>query len=137
MLFCHNHSRRARKFKLPELFIISSGRSGTTLLASILNASEQIYIPYESDFIARAYPRYHDQQQFTEDDYRHLVKIFKLSAKQDGWGMSEDYVLAKLKECFPQTFAEVNAVIYESFHQQEKTEDLSWGIKAPVLIAPA
>ena len=46
------------KFKLPTLFIVSSGRSSTNLLASILNASEQIYIPYESDFIARAYPHY-------------------------------------------------------------------------------
>lgn len=123
------------KFKLPEVFIVSSGRSGTTLLASILNASEQIYIPYESDFIARAYPHYQHQKQFSEADYRHIFNIFQLSAKQEGWGMSEDYVVGKLLEKSPQTFAEVNAVIYESFHQQEKTENLAWGIKAPVLIA--
>lgn len=123
------------KYKLPELFMVSSGRSGTTLLASILNASEQIYIPYESDFIARAYPYYSDLQQFTEDDYRHIFKIFQSSAKQNGWGMSEEYVIRELKERSPQTFAEVNAVIYQAFHKQEQTENLAWGIKAPVLIA--
>ena len=123
------------KFKFPAVFIVSSGRSGTTLLASILNASEQIYIPYESDFIARAYPYYQDKNQFTEDDYRYLFRAFKLAAKQDGWGLSEDDVVSRLKERSPQTFAAVNAVIYEAFHQQEGTDQLLWGIKAPVLIA--
>jgi hypothetical protein len=125
----------ATKFKLPEVFIVSSGRSGTTLLVSILNASEQIYVPYESDFIARAYPHYQHKENFTEADYKQISKIFKLSAKQDGWGMSEDYVVGLLHENAPQTFAEVNSVIYRAFHQQEKTDSLQWGIKAPVLIA--
>lgn len=123
------------KFKLPNVFIVSSGRSGTTLLASILNASEQIYIPYESDFIARAFPHYQHKDRFTEDDYKHIFRIFKLAAKQDGWGMSEEYVVSRLKDRSPQSFAEVNAVICEAFHQQEQTEELLWGIKAPVLIS--
>lgn len=123
------------RFKLPAVFIVSSGRSGTTLLASILNASEQIYIPYESDFMARAYPHYQAKTIFTEDDYRDLFRIFKLAAKEDGWELSEDQVVSHLKKRSPQSFADVNAVIYEIFHQQEKTTDLMWGIKAPVLIA--
>lgn len=123
------------KFKLPEVFIVSSGRSGTTLLASILNASEQVYIPYESDFIARAYPFYQDKQQLSAEDYQQLFQLFKLAAKQDGWGMAEEYVVDALKARAPQTFAEVNSVIYEAFHRQEKTDHLMWGIKAPVLIA--
>ena len=122
-------------FKLPAVFIVSSGRSGTTLLASILNASEQIYIPYESDFIARAYPYYQDKTDFTEADYRHIFKTFQLSAKQNGWDLPEETVVAKLKARSPTTFAEVNSVIYESFHLQEKTDQLLWWLKAPVLIA--
>ncbi|MGB3612660.1 MAG: sulfotransferase, partial [Elainellaceae cyanobacterium] len=124
------------KFKFPDVFIVGSGRSGTTLLASILNASEDIYIPYESDFIARAFPYYHqDRSDLGEDDYRQIFRLFQLSAKQDGWGLSEDQVVSHLKARAPQTFAEVNSALYEAFHQQEKTEDLLWGIKAPVLIA--
>lgn len=122
-------------FKFPSVFIVSSGRSGTTLLTSILNASEQIFIPYESDFISRAYPHYQHRQSFGEDDYTQISKLFRLTAKQEGWGMSESYLLSYLKEHSPQTFSEVNSVIYEAFHKQEQTDDLLWGIKSPVLIA--
>ncbi len=123
------------RYKYPAVFIVSSGRSGTTLLTSILNASEQIYIPYESDFVARAYPFYSNRTQFTKDDYKRLFQIFELSAKEDGWGMSEEYVVSYLNEMAPKTFADVNATIYEAFHKQEGTDHLLWGIKAPVLIA--
>ena len=123
------------RFKLPDVFVVSSGRSGTTLLTSILNASEQIYIPYESDFIARAYPYYWNKTQFNEEDYKRIVKIFMLSAKEDGWGMSEEHMVRYLNERLPQTFADVNATLYEAFHRQEQTDELLWGIKAPVLIS--
>lgn len=122
-------------FKLPKVFIVGSGRSGTTLLASMLNASNQIYIPYESDFIARAYPYFHDKICFEVQDYKLITKLFKKTAKQEGWGMSEDYLLSYLQSKSPQTFTEVNSTIYEAFHKQEGTVDLDWGIKAPVLIA--
>ena len=124
-----------QKFKLPSIFIVSSGRSGTTLLASILNASKQIYIPYESDFIARAYPYYQHKKHFQEDDYKQIIKLFQVTSRQEGWGISQDYLLSCLKDSSPQTFAEVNSVICAAFHQQEKTENLLWGIKMPVLIA--
>lgn len=126
---------RKSKFKLPKVFVVGSGRSGTTLLASILNASNQIYIPYESDFIARAYPYFREQTHFDDHDYRLISKLFKVTSKQEGWGMSEDYLFSRLKRERPQSFAEVNSVIYEAFHSQEGTDNLEWGIKAPVLIA--
>ena len=85
------------KFKFPELFIVSSGRSGTTLLSLMVNASELIYIPYESDFIARAYPHYGDYHKFTKEDYQQIIKIFQKSAKKKGWGMSFEYLLGKLR----------------------------------------
>ena len=122
-------------FKLPEVFIISSGRSGTTLLSSILNASNQIYFPYESDFVARAHPIYQHQKSFSDRDYQNISSLFLLCSQPQGWGMSEDYILRKLQERSPQTFAEVYSVICQAFHQQEGTEELLWGIKAPVLIA--
>jgi hypothetical protein len=127
--------QHAQKFKLPAVFIVSSGRSGTTLLSSMLNASEEIYIPYESDFIARAYPYYHQKKKLDRQDYKTITKLFQATAQEDGWGMSEDYLFSYLIERSPQTFAEVNSVICEAFHKQESTEELLWGIKAPVLIA--
>ena len=123
------------KFKLPKVFIVGSGRSGTTLLASMLNASDQLYIPYESDFIARAYPYFCDKTSFDDHDYRLISKLFRITAKQEGWGMSEQYLFSYLQQKYPQTFAEVNSTICEAFHGREATENLEWGIKAPVLIA--
>ena len=122
-------------FKLPKVFIVGSGRSGTTLLASMLNASDQIYIPYETDFIARAYPYLQNKTAFDVQDYKLITQLFKKTAKQEGWGMSEEYLLSHLESKSPQTFTDVNSAIYEAFHKQEGTLDLDWGIKAPVLIA--
>lgn len=125
-----------QKFKAPAIFIVSSGRSGTTLLSSILNASGSVYIPYESDFIARAYPYYFDKQHLHETDYKIISKLFRVTSQENGWGMSEKYLFSYLNSRSPQTFAEVNSAICEAFHKQEKTDGiLLWGIKAPVLIA--
>lgn len=121
--------------KLPSVFMVSSGRSGTTLLASMLNATDQIYIPYESDFIARAYPAFGNRTDLNNSDYAHIARMFRRAAKESGWGMPVEEVEAHLETKQPRTFAQVNAAIYQLFHQREKTEDLKWGIKAPVLIA--
>lgn len=121
--------------KSPSVFIVSSGRSGTTLLVSILNAAEQIYIPYESDFIARAYPYFGDKNNIDENDYKRIVKFFQLTSKEQGWGLSSDYLLSFLQEHRPKTFAEINSSLCAAFHKLEGTENLLWGIKAPVLIA--
>lgn len=121
--------------KSPTVFIVSSGRSGTTLLTSILNSSGEIYIPYESDFVARAYPFFRKKQNFTVHDYEKIAKIFRFSSQQYGWGMSRDYIVSQLKKRRPKSFAEVNSTMYEAFHRLHNTVHLKWGIKRPVLIA--
>ncbi len=65
-----------------------------------------------------------------------ISKIFQLTSQlEQGWGMSESYLTSFLQKRSPQTFPEVNSVICEAFHRQENTDNLLWGIKAPVLIA--
>lgn len=76
--------------KIYPVFIVSSGRSGTTLLRGILNASNQIYIPHESEFIARAYPFYNNKQNFNEDDYQKIVKIFVKTSQNNGWAWQKN-----------------------------------------------
>lgn len=121
--------------KSPEIFIVSSGRSGTTLLVSILNATKQVFIPYESDFIARAYPSYAHRNTFSSLDYSALVDIFYRSSQPEGWGMEKSYIYEHLYKHNPQTFAEVHSTICHAYHEQQGTARLKWGIKAPVLIA--
>ncbi|MEO0516606.1 MAG: sulfotransferase [Cyanobacteria bacterium P01_A01_bin.116] len=117
------------------MFVVSSGRSGTTLLRGILNATEQIYIPHESDFLARAYPFYQDKKELDEADYPRILNLFAIASQKNGWGMSKDYLFEYFKEKSPRTFSEVNNTIYTAYIQSEGLGDLSWGIKHPVLIA--
>lgn len=122
-------------YKAPEVFIVSSGRSGTTLLVSMLNASEQIFIPYESDFIARVFPEYGERASFSKDDYGVLIDVFFRSSQPTGWGMEKRYLLEYLCKASPQDFASVHSVICRAYHEKMGTQNLIWGIKAPVLIA--
>jgi LPS sulfotransferase NodH len=121
--------------QLEPIFIVSAGRSGTTLLRAILNSTDQIYIPYETDFIAKAYRFYGDRQQFSELDYQHLAKFFVLTSQEHGWGLPQEYWFETLKEHSPQSFAEVNSVIYQKYLKLQRAGSCQWGIKHPVLIA--
>lgn len=121
--------------KHPEFFIVSSGRAGSTLLQSLLNATGQIYIPPECDFIARAYPAFINKSMYTNTDYEKIVSIFRKTSQLQGWGMDQHYLVSYLRKLNPQTFADVFSVICAAYHQLERTEELLWGIKHPVLIS--
>lgn len=124
-----------KKVLTSPVFIVSSGRSGTTLLRNLLNASNQIVFPYESDFIARAYPFYQKKQSFNKQDYQHITRLFIRNSQKKGWHMSEEYILSSLKRHMPQTFANVNSCIAQAYLAKEGFGNLRWGIKTPVLIA--
>ncbi|MGF1535447.1 MAG: sulfotransferase [Elainellaceae cyanobacterium] len=121
--------------KHPEVFIVSSGRAGSTLLQSLLNATGQIYIPQESDFIARAYPFFYKKEKFYHEDYKKIASIFRITSQDKGWGMDESHIVEHLKQHNPQTLANVFSEICELLHSRMGTRDLMWGIKRPVLIA--
>lgn len=121
--------------KSPDFFIVSSGRAGSTLLQSILNANEQLYIPQESDFVARAYPFFHEKSVFGESDYAQLTSLFCATSQSNGWGMSQQYILDYLNREKPQSYADVFSKICEAYHTSQQSQSLKWGIKRPVLIA--
>lgn len=126
---------KIQELPFSPIFIVSSGRSGTTLLRGILNASAEIYIPLESDFIARGYPFYSDKNIRSEEDYKCIVKLFQLASQANGWGMDEAYLLRQLQQSQPESFAEVNRAIYDAYMKSEGLAHMPWGIKHPVLIA--
>ena len=121
--------------KHPSVFIVSSGRAGSTLLQAILNASGQICIPKESDFIGRAYPFFYQKSTYQENDYKVLADMFCRSSQDKGWGIDKSDIVRQLKKHSPQTLADVFGRICEIYHKAEGTQDLVWGIKRPVLIA--
>ena len=93
--------------KKPEVFIVSSGRSGSTLLQSLLNSSEQIYIPQESDFIARAFPFFENKSSYVTDDYKVLASMFCSTSQDDGWGFKQQDIFQALEKEKPNSFADV------------------------------
>ena len=122
--------------KIPEVYVLSSGRSGTTLLSSMLNASKQIWFPLESDFIARAYPFFSDSNNLASPESRKaIIKLFKRTTWEKGWHLSEECLNNRLNEQKPQNFREIYSVICQTFHEKNKTAKLKWGIKSPVLIS--
>jgi UDP-N-acetylglucosamine transferase subunit ALG13 len=61
--------KKAGKIKeIPIVFILGHGRSGTTLLQSLLNSHPNVIGPPESDFIAYLYPRFGKIKHWKKSD---------------------------------------------------------------------
>jgi hypothetical protein len=58
----------------PFFYILSIGRSGSTLLEFILDAHPNINIPIESRFIIHLYYKYHSTTNWTEADKRQFIQ---------------------------------------------------------------
>jgi hypothetical protein len=54
----------------PPVFIIGVHRSGTSLLNMMLDGSSELWIPYESHFIAKLRKKYPDDGAFASRDFR-------------------------------------------------------------------
>lgn len=116
------------------VFIVSSGRSGTTLLCAMINAGNEIIFPQESDFIARAYPFYANKM-LEEDDFLVLVRFFMHTSQGYGWGMDETDLLNSIREAAPRTFAELIELLNLIYLKSQYPDCIRWGIKSPVMIA--
>jgi hypothetical protein len=64
--------------KLPIFFIVSLPRSGTRLLFAVLRNHSNVLMPFESRFIRKLYPKYHNINYWTEnlilDFYKDILK---------------------------------------------------------------
>ena len=122
--------------KIPEnpIFIVSSGRAGTTLLRSIINRTKQVYIPFESDFVARGYPYFGNVKSFDKHTLTQTTNLFMRAALGIGWKMERDEILNVLKHNSPDSFAKINHIIYSFYLHHNDITGKTWAIKTPVLI---
>lgn len=116
-------------------FIVGSGRSGTTLLRAMLNATGEVHVPPESDFLTRGFRFWGSRSDLGERDYPELVEFFRQTSEYEGWEMSPDTLHAALQGRQPRTFAEVADVFHRAYLENQGMGNLQWGIKRPVLIA--
>ena len=88
--------------KMPVHFVIGTGRSGTTLLSTILNANPEVFCSPESRIVMTYYRDYHDQKsmpaQFSQDLARYSgTRMFnenRLKSKQNTmWQIEADTFL--------------------------------------------
>ena len=104
--------------RLPFFFILGRGRSGTTLLQSMLDANENVIIPFESRLIIHLKTRYGKvvtwNHQLIEAMIDDLYKDHKFAVS---WNVNKQELTDKLKS-FPLeklNFQNICKIIYLSF----------------------
>jgi protein-tyrosine sulfotransferase len=87
--------------KMPFVFTLGLGRSGTTLLQLLFDAHPNIVAPPESKFIILLYPRFHSIRKWTEEkilefvDALYIDPLFSMVWSPDREKLSSDLLSAK------------------------------------------
>jgi len=84
--------------KIPMLFIVGQGRSGTTLLQNLLNAHKGIIAPpLESKFIVLLYPRFSHIKKWKERDILAFVEILYIEPLFSSfWKINKENLITSL-----------------------------------------
>src|SRR5215207_4416403 len=120
---------------IQPFFIVGSGRSGTTLLRAMLNASSEVHVPPDSDFLTRGFRFWGSRNNLSDEDYLELVEFFRQTSEYEGWEMSRETLRAALQKQQPRNVAEVADVFHRTYLENQGMGHFQWGIKRPVLIA--
>jgi len=88
--------------KANMLFILATGRSGTTLLQESLQAHPNIVAPYECDFVLYLYPKFGYIKKWTEKDIHQFADaLFSLPAIPVLWQLNKENVTRELLSILP------------------------------------
>lgn len=118
------------------LFIVGSGRSGSTFFSALLNGSDEIYFPYETSFIAKGYHFYKRKKKYSNTDFKVISNLFRITTTHGGWGMSSAELYKILSKEKPQNFKETNNVIYNYYLSKKGVNKLQYlGLRRPQMIA--
>ena len=126
---------RADSLSCQPLFIVSSGRAGTTLLRSMLVVGGQIAIPPESQVIPAAIRRYLSAQHLGWYDLcRLLVALFESNRNFPLWEISLHPIYDRLINLPPaeRSLARVIDEIFRHYAAQKFPEAILWGDQSPI-----
>ncbi|MBM7623039.1 sulfotransferase [Sporohalobacter salinus] len=116
-------------------FIIGCGRSGTTLLRSILNAHSDISIPPEFVALAELIKTYKNFNYISWNDLLNMIiSVFKSTPHFSIWKveLSEIYEQLLDLEQKERTLAKIIDTIYNNFLQHNFSQAKIWGDKTPL-----
>jgi len=122
--------------KIPFVFIVGRGRSGTTLLQNILDANKNIIIPLESRLIIHLKQKYFKIKTWTPAIIDELiVDLYKDDKFNNSWNVDKSNLTTKIK-AYPiekLSFSIICRLIYLSYPSPFKKEKITIiGDKNPI-----
>lgn len=116
----------------PPLFIMGSGRNGSTLISSILNNHPKIFIPPEKTIIPFAI-RYWHLHPFVSWNKK-IDVIFEELSKPSMWVADFNDLKSSLKKC-PLKNQNINYILHNIYMEYagiyKKDNEIIWGDKTP------
>lgn len=108
------------------IFIIGNPRSGTSLLRLVLHSHSQICIPPESHFFLWLEEKYEHWEMNLLEPY--LDDLFQ-STKFETWNISREELRASILKNQPESYAQLNSLVYFSFNKNNSKSIRFWGDK--------
>ncbi len=113
------------------ILIVGSPRSGTTLLASLLNAHPQIAIPPEEDLILSLYPQFGKQNPADRKVVRQFGEALFQSPTFRYFNLPKEDLLRQLEAREYAGFADLAAEVYRIYARSISPGKTRWGAKEP------
>jgi protein-tyrosine sulfotransferase len=121
-------ARENRSITNPHFFIIGSGRNGSTLLAAILNAHKDIFIPPEQFVLPYAILRRYVFFFWSGKRWANNVKkLFSNTNKTIKWDIATNHIAYKQKDV---SYLVNN--IFNTHRNKVKPNSIVWGDKSPL-----
>jgi len=106
--------------QIPIVFILGHGRSGTTLLQSLLNSHPNIAAPQECDFILHLYPRFGKINHWEKSDIYEFIDSLFLSPLFSIWLVDKKQLTKRLLSIAPYISYQLACKIV--IHQAKKSD---------------
>jgi len=117
--------------ELDPFFIVSSPRSGSTLLRLLLNSHSSIVVPPECSFITWLAPEFADWAREDNSGIRlsKFLQSLNNARKFDTWGLAIDLVERRISDRLPDTYASLCLCVIEAFCEATNQRCSRWGDK--------
>jgi LPS sulfotransferase NodH len=120
---------------IPIFFIIGKGRSGTTLLQTILDANPHVCIPHESHFFIHLYKKYHQKKKWLKQDLLDFYNdLFTEEKIELIWDIDKERLKEDILKCDSNIeFSELCKIIYTHYQSPFPKSDIQIiGDKNPI-----
>jgi hypothetical protein len=112
-------------------FIVSSPRSGSTLLRLMLTAHPDLCIPPESRFLVKLHAVFGNARSLDRGQLEKFVERLYSDRKLREWGLEREVLGGTLLAAAPLSFAEAVATVYRTYMKRTWPGAKMWGDKNP------